>query len=138
MLYSERFDLMSDTVFWCGHQAGNGNITEGDKVIMMASGVIILTCRSCWIALCKTILESGVYLDGDGGPISFWCDHREFVGAVGQPAEGDLAMEIAKDKDAFIVGCANCADTMIEKIAEKAIRLKFENIETLEDMIRGD
>ena len=138
MLYSERFDLMSDTVFWCGHRTGNGITTEGDKVIMMASEVIILTCRSCWIALCKTILESGVHLDGDSGPVSFWCDHREFVDAVGQPAEGDLTTEIVKDKDAYLVGCANCADDLIEKIAAKAIRKKFEDVETLENIVRGD
>jgi len=139
MLYVEKYNLQSDTVFWCGHRAGNGAVSQDDKVIMMAGGAIVITCQACWIALGKTILKSGVYLAGDGGPVSFWCKHREFENGAGLPAVGDMDIEIIKNnEDALLVGCPGCSEQLIEKLAEKAIRMKFENVEILEDIIRGD
>lgn len=142
-LYTERIDVHADVVFWCGHREFDGSRRDGtildtDFRILMANGTFAVICKMCHIKLANIVLANPTYLPDGGGPVTTWCVHRDWVNQVGQPVEGDRTIEVLTGKPAHLVACPACALRFALRIAQKAIRLKFETVEVLQEMIEAD
>ena len=138
----EKFDANVDVVFWCGHRVFDeqctSDVSGNDQIIFLALHVVLAVCPACLIQLAQVVLKSGLFLEGSSDPITLFCGHREWVDGVGQPASGDRSLAIIKNGDAHLVACPTCAERLGLHVAAKALRLKFEEVVILEDLIAAE
>lgn len=137
-----QIDPIHDTLFWCGHHVFNeqniGTLETDDITINIAPGIEIVVCPNCLIQLGNAVLTEGVFLGGSTDPITLWCGHREWIDDEGQPAAGDITLELIKDMDGNLVCCPDCAGELARRVIEKAIQRKCDDVENLEELIAGD